>query len=104
MPSYIGIWQIRPPRRRRHRSTRSNNHSGDVSSQLSGQISDPQFQNSSYGDLLRGDSQPGVHTGGRPVAYDPVNMMLMPPPYSPPTYSSQHQYHPPTEGKSAQLK
>ena len=98
MSSHLGVWQIMPPLRRRRGSSRSHNQHP---SQLNAQMSETQLQNTLYGEILSGDAQveglahPG---GGRPVTYDPVNMMLLPPPYSPPSYPPQHQYHPPTEG------
>ena len=100
MASNLGIWQVRLPIRRRRRSSRNRNLPGDSTGQLSTPSSDLLLHSSLYGDLLCGDMQHGGHTGGRPVAYDPVNMMLLPPPYSPPLYSSEHQYQPPTEGNT----
>lgn len=87
---HVGFWRVRPPRRYRPGSSPG----GSLSSQLNRRGSDT--PHNLYDDILcRG--HPEVDTGGRQVAYDPVGMVLLPPPYSAALCPDQ-QYHPPTEG------
>ncbi len=85
--SHLSLWQVRvrPPRRYDTRSSHLHRHNDEPRANF-------------YEDMHRAPSI----DGGRPAAYDPVGMMLLPPPYNPDLYPSDQLYQPPTEGRHLQ--